>query len=182
MTAGIYGIRHKPTGQIYVGSARVIERRWNEHRANLALGRCDNRALQQAWNTYGDCQFEFVILEEITVDAADEYYNARETYHIAQHENVFNQRRTITTRAASGDKRLWNKYAAFFAIPPNEANGFWKAHIDGGYSDDCEVCTALVQIAEYKKNDYSIEAVLQHIRDESYSAISMAFFADDRIT
>lgn len=62
---GIYGIRRKETGDLYVGSAVCIQERWYEHRKDLRRGVHHCRYLQRAWTKYGEAAFEFLIIEEI---------------------------------------------------------------------------------------------------------------------
>lgn len=63
--SGIYQIRCIPTGKIYVGSAVNLRERWNRHKGSLRRGKHRNRYLQSAWNSYGEANFEFSILEYI---------------------------------------------------------------------------------------------------------------------
>lgn len=61
---GIYKILNKTTGKFYIGkSANSIAHRWNVHRFLLRKGKHKNIYLQNAWNKYGECDFEFIILE-----------------------------------------------------------------------------------------------------------------------
>lgn len=61
--SGIYVIRCKPTGKIYVGSAVRIGERWRQHRRVLATGKHHSVLLQRAWDKYGPDAFVFMILE-----------------------------------------------------------------------------------------------------------------------
>jgi group I intron endonuclease len=61
--SGVYQIRCVPTGKIYVGSAVSLRGRWYQHRRSLQRGEHANRYLQQAWNKYGEENFEFSVLE-----------------------------------------------------------------------------------------------------------------------
>src|SRR4051794_5001336 len=60
--SGIYAIRCKPTGKVYVGSAARITKRWNDHRQSLASGKHHSVLLQRAWEKYGPDAFEFTVL------------------------------------------------------------------------------------------------------------------------
>jgi group I intron endonuclease len=62
-TSGIYQIRCRQNGKIYVGSAVDLRRRWEKHRRALADGAHHNDHLQQAWHLYGEANFEFQILQ-----------------------------------------------------------------------------------------------------------------------
>jgi group I intron endonuclease len=77
MTSGVYQIRNKVSGLIYVGSSKDIERRWVRHREMLNGGTHDNKHLNNAWNKYGAGSFEFVVVE---VTPADHIYIAEQRY------------------------------------------------------------------------------------------------------
>lgn len=61
--SGIYQIRCKVNGKIYVGSAVNLAGRWYLHRRNLRQRTHHNLHLQQAWDKYGEENFEFSVLE-----------------------------------------------------------------------------------------------------------------------
>ena len=66
--SGIYKIINKINGKYYVGSSDNIlgtTGRWKEHINGLKNNRHDNKYLQNAWNKYGESNFEFIIIEEI---------------------------------------------------------------------------------------------------------------------
>src|SRR5687768_12784577 len=65
-SAGVYQIRCKPTGKIYIGSAVDLRARWEHHRGRLRRGDHRNRYLQNAWVKYGEVNFEFSVLEFVT--------------------------------------------------------------------------------------------------------------------
>lgn len=60
---GIYCIRHRESGRVYVGSTGNISKRWSAHRKALRLGRHRNQHLQRAWAKYGGDSFDFEVLE-----------------------------------------------------------------------------------------------------------------------
>jgi len=86
-TAGVYVIRHKPTGKSYIGStSRCLNKRKQEHWRDLNKGVHFNPRLQNAWSKYGEDAFEFVVLfecdaqcatseEQKAIDTAKPYYN-----------------------------------------------------------------------------------------------------------
>jgi group I intron endonuclease len=61
--SGVYQILCKPTGKIYVGGTVNLRARWEQHRRCLRRGNHPNAYLQNAWNKYGEENFEFSILE-----------------------------------------------------------------------------------------------------------------------
>jgi group I intron endonuclease len=64
--SGVYQIRCITNGKIYIGSAVNMPVRWSEHRRSLRRGVHVNNRLQQAWNNYGEENFEFAVLEYVT--------------------------------------------------------------------------------------------------------------------
>lgn len=67
-SSGVYQIRRVPTNQIYIGSAVDLRARWGAHRRRLRRGEHINRFLQEAWDQYGEANFEFSVLE-LVVDS-----------------------------------------------------------------------------------------------------------------
>ena len=61
---GIYGIKNKINGKIYIGQSIKIERRWAEHKTELKKNKHPNQHLLNSYNKYGKDNFEFLILEE----------------------------------------------------------------------------------------------------------------------
>jgi group I intron endonuclease len=61
--SGIYCIRNLVSGQIYIGSAVNIARRWQKHKQCLRRGRHHSFRLQHSWNEHGETAFLFEILE-----------------------------------------------------------------------------------------------------------------------
>lgn len=68
MNCGVYLIRCEVSGHGYVGSSKVMKRRWKSHRTQLRGGRHSNFKLQAAWNKYGEAAFSFNILELCSED------------------------------------------------------------------------------------------------------------------
>lgn len=62
---GIYIIRNKITGDIYVGCAALMgfKKRWTVHRSNLRGGYHSNKSLLADWNNYGEENFAFEIIQ-----------------------------------------------------------------------------------------------------------------------
>lgn len=65
MSAGIYGIRNKVNGKIYVGSSKNIKSRWATHKHKLKKNIHHSIKLQNAWNKYGAESFEFFVIQEV---------------------------------------------------------------------------------------------------------------------
>lgn len=64
MKSGIYKITNSINGKFYIGSAKDIDYRWDEHKQYLNGGYHINPKLQNAWNFYGGDKFLFEIVEE----------------------------------------------------------------------------------------------------------------------
>ena len=78
MTCGIYFISNKVNNKIYVGQSVNIERRWKQHKRELKNNIHENGRLQNAWNKYGEENFEFSICSE----CKEEQLNTLEQYYI----------------------------------------------------------------------------------------------------
>lgn len=62
--SGVYVIRNKVDGKVYVGSTtRHIFKRWQEHLRLLNAGKHISVVLQRSWLKYGRDAFEFAVLE-----------------------------------------------------------------------------------------------------------------------
>jgi group I intron endonuclease len=71
--SGIYEIVNKINGHRYVGSALVIQKRFNEHKCALRSGREHSSHLQNAWNKYGESAFEFIPIVRVPVPSLLRY-------------------------------------------------------------------------------------------------------------
>lgn len=73
---GIYKIENLINSKVYVGQSININNRWKEHKANLRNNNHQNKHLQNAWNKYGEENFNFEIIEE----CEENKLNEREQY------------------------------------------------------------------------------------------------------
>lgn len=62
---GVYLIRHKASGNSYVGQALSISSRWTQHRKLLSAGKHHSPKLQGLWTRDGAHAFDFVVVEEV---------------------------------------------------------------------------------------------------------------------
>jgi len=83
---GIYIIKNKINGRIYIGRSTDIKGRWKEHKNALKQNKHSNKELQNDWNVYGKDNFIFKIIEECSYE--DRTY--RELYYFFQYDNVYN--------------------------------------------------------------------------------------------
>ena len=77
MTCGIYMIENLVNGKIYIGQGLDIEKRWKDHKYGLRGNYHENKHLQNAWNKYGEDNFEFTIICECSenqLNTMEEYY------------------------------------------------------------------------------------------------------------
>jgi group I intron endonuclease len=60
----IYIIKNKVNGMVYIGKTGAAqEERWKTHKNSLRKNKHDNSKIQKEWNTYGEDNFVFEILE-----------------------------------------------------------------------------------------------------------------------
>ena len=63
MNSGIYCIKNKISGKVYIGSSKNILSRWRQHKYKLRLEIHENSYLQRSWVKYGDSVFIFSVIE-----------------------------------------------------------------------------------------------------------------------
>ncbi len=71
--AGVFQIKNTVNGKVLLGSSLNLEGPLNSHRFMLRIGRHQNKALQEDWNTYGEDKFVFEILETVKVTGAPNF-------------------------------------------------------------------------------------------------------------
>lgn len=84
--SGIYEIVNLVNGKRYVGSAKLIRRRWGVHRHHLRKGNHHSFKLQRAWRKYGENSFAFRLLEECEPSLLIE----REQFHMESLRPAYN--------------------------------------------------------------------------------------------
>lgn len=60
---GIYKIENLINGKVYIGQSVDIYDRLRSHKNRLCNGTHINKHLQNSWNKYGECNFDFSIIE-----------------------------------------------------------------------------------------------------------------------
>ena len=86
--SGIYKIVNKIDGKYYIGSSCNITApslgRWYAHKRVLRINKHWNSKLQNAWNKYGEENFEFLILENCSDDGPTLLLNEQKYLDIAK--------------------------------------------------------------------------------------------------
>lgn len=75
---GVYKILNVINDKFYIGSSVNVEGRWKAHINELNNGIHNNKHLQNAWNKYGQDNFKFELLEEVS----KEHLRERETFYL----------------------------------------------------------------------------------------------------
>lgn len=75
MSIGIYIIRNKINLKVYIGQSIELETRLIQHKSNLKKNYHKNPYLQKAFNKYGEQNFEFEILEEVSKEFLGSFEN-----------------------------------------------------------------------------------------------------------
>lgn len=89
MTVGIYQIINLINGHSYIGQSRQIEKRWQNHKitATNIKDKNYNYPLYRAFRKYGIENFQFIILEECSL----EELNEKECFWIDEKQPEYNQ-------------------------------------------------------------------------------------------
>jgi group I intron endonuclease len=101
MASGVYLIRCTSTGHRYVGSAENLDKRWQDHKRLLRREKHSNKALQYAWNLFGEASFEVETLEEVPTEALAE----RERHYVVTLSPEFNAV-PVAGRAPAKEKKV----------------------------------------------------------------------------
>lgn len=89
--SGVYGIRNKVNGKLYVGSSINLGARWSGHKSQLRKGTHGNTHLQSSWVKYGEAAFEFGLLTLCPVDELDHWEgHFIEVFRTAERERGYN--------------------------------------------------------------------------------------------
>ena len=80
----IYSIENLVNGKIYIGQTTNLKVRWNKHKNDLIKNKHINTHLQNAWNKYGENNFEFKIIKECN---NDDNLNELETFYIKKYKS-----------------------------------------------------------------------------------------------
>lgn len=97
--SGIYCILNRANGKRYIGSSKSVHYRWKQqHKPDLKNNKHGNQHLQNAWNKYGESNFEFLILEECSIDVLE----IKEEYWLDQFKSYERQCGYNLTKICNG--------------------------------------------------------------------------------
>jgi len=134
---GIYAIRNKLNGHMYIGKTKNFKTRWYGHTSKLNRGVSKCKKIQAAWTSYGAENFEFVKIVEGTF-SADElkeweliyiklygYYNI-----LLDSDQGFKSSPELIKRAQAAPRskrhKGWKNYEEVKEFWRNKANGKGK--------------------------------------------------------
>lgn len=65
---GVFQIRNKATGWVYIDHSLDLDKIFNRHLTQLKFGMHHNESLQKDWNQLGETNFAFEILDELNTE------------------------------------------------------------------------------------------------------------------
>lgn len=143
---GVYKIINKKNGKFYIGSSKNIYKRWDQHKNDLRNNCHDNGHLQNAWNKYGENNFEFEIIEECD----DKIQFEREQYYLNTlkpfDDNGYNIVRQISSKY--GSDNYITKYCSRCHCEYQTFSNLSK------YCDECKEEIASERLEDYKAEKY----------------------------
>ena len=129
---GIYQITNLRSGKIYIGQSLDVLARLRQHKYELRHNLHLNRYLQSAWNKYGESNFVFSVLEEVS----EEKLTEREKYWVDfyggyESDRLYNLREPgpsgrlsdgTRKKISDGIKKLWASDSSYYRSAENSAN------------------------------------------------------------
>lgn len=67
---GIFAVRCKPTGEVWIGSSNHLDSQVNQIWFELRGGLHRNKGMQAAWNAHAEASFTYEVLETLDDDVA----------------------------------------------------------------------------------------------------------------
>lgn len=87
---GIYKITNKINDKCYIGKSSCIEQRWKTHRESYTGIKDWDKTLYKAFRKYGIDNFNFEVIEEMTLEYYNQFSNNREQYWITFYDSLKN--------------------------------------------------------------------------------------------
>jgi len=134
---GIYKIVNKINNKIYIGSAKDLNKRIKNHLSNLRNNKHCNEYLQLSFNKYKEENFEFIILENCSIDNLIE----KEQFYIDNLNPEYNICKIAYSRLGTKHSEETKRKIGLKSIGRGEAIS--KAHLGK------------------KKNSYTIEQMIK---------------------
>lgn len=77
---GVFSVRCKVTGDLFLGVTNETKTGFNRHRFQLSAGFHPNKKLQELWNRYGENEFEYAVVKVLKYDdpTADQKENLKD--------------------------------------------------------------------------------------------------------
>lgn len=116
MKMGIYKIKNKLNGKVYIGSSNDIKRRWSYHKWTLSKGKHHSKHLQRSYNKNGADSFSYKVIELVEkeddlLDRENYYFKLIKPYKNTKGYNVSK----IAGRTVYEDKSDHPRYGQTFS-------------------------------------------------------------------
>ena len=164
--SGVYQIINLINDKRYIGSSKNIYKRWNVHKDILNKNNHINIHLQNAWNKYGEENFKFEIIEEISED----FLKFREQFYLDcyNYENTFNKLLYNIARDVNCPMKGLNKNNCFSIRKISKSKTVRLINID--YSIEQKICfdyinNKLSPNNLYKKYNISLHLIRRILKD-----------------
>lgn len=158
--SGVYKITNVLNGNVYVGSAVFFKRRWSLHKSELRKNHHHSPKLQNAWNKYGEDNFEFSVIEELP--PVKDVLLEREQFWMDYYEayNTHNYNVAVTAGSPmTGRKHTPERNAKMSIIMKGKQNGLGYRHTDDAKERIKEAATgrwhrpdSLEKMSSYQSN------------------------------
>ena len=133
MGCGIYAIRNKKTGQIYIGSSVNIKSRLGVHKSCLRGGYHDNIHLQRSWNKHGENAFVFETLTSCNEDKLFDLENYFMEAYEAHKQGGYNMGLTNEFRRNTYNEEVKIKLSKYNLKKNGNINKFRLMNINSGF-------------------------------------------------
>lgn len=130
-SVGIYLIYCLQNNKGYIGQTKAkhgFAHRFRGHKQKLRKDDHWNDHLQNAWNKYGELNFTFIPIEEISSESSASFFDERETHYINLIDEAlcFNKNRNPLTKKMSEEtkQKISRARKEFYKNNPNSLKGY----------------------------------------------------------